>query len=200
MSSHPVGIGTGLCAFIRGTWIGIMMQLPLPRLSDEKGLSELLAEIFIVILIIALAVIIIGTVTGIIPKMLERPALLSAKASVVTTSSGADVISLLHQQGNPVNLNGSAQTAGISPVSFTLTTSTDIIVNVRNSSAIINDAWRPGTRVYLYQNGGRYFVTDDPDFLETQGAGIDIPSDSWSVNIIDTRVHLLLHKLPVTIP
>lgn len=176
------------------------MHPPPPRQPNEQGLSELLAEIFIVILIIALAVIIIGTVTGIIPKMLERPALLSAKTGVATTSSGAQVISLLNQQGNPVNLNGSAQAAGVSPVSFTLTTPTDILVNVRNSPGIINDAWRPGSRVYIYQVGGYYYVTDDPDFLEALGAGIGIPSGSWSVNLIDTRVHLLLQKLPVTIP
>ena len=172
-----------------------------PRIrSDERGISELLAETFIVILIIALAVIIIGTVTGIIPKMLERPALLSAKAGTTATSSGADVITIYHQQGIPVNLNGSAQATGVSTVSFTLTAPDGVIVKVRISPTIINDAWRPGSTVYIYRVGAAYYVTDGFDWLNQPAAGIDDLTGSWEVNIIDTRVHLLLHKLPVTVP
>jgi len=201
---HPIRketeSGTGLSVFIKITLTGIMKHHPSRSPADERGLSELLAELFIVILIIALAVIIIGTVTGIIPRLLEQPVLLSVKADAATTSAGADVITLFHQQGNAVNLNGSAQTAGVSPVSFTLTTPTDVLVNVRSSPSIINDAWRPGGRVYIYQVGGYYFVTDDPDFLDGLGPGIDVPSGSWEVNLIDARVHLLLHKHPITIP
>lgn len=178
-----------------------MIRQPSPRAPVEKGLSEIIAEILIVILIVALTVIIIGAVTGIIPKMLERTALISVKADVVTTTSGYHVIGLLNQQGNAVNLNGTSQTAGTAPVSFTLTDPGDLLISVQNSPSITGDAWRPGSRVYVYWSGGRFYVTDDLDWLNAQVTNIGIPvSGSWSVNIIDNRVSFLLQKLSVTIP
>lgn len=160
-----------------------------------------MAEIFIVLLIIALAVLITGMITGIIPKMLERTALLSAKADVVTTTNGYHVIGLLNQQGNAVNLNGSAQTGGMAPVSFTLADPDNILVSVQSAPTVTGDAWKPGGRVYIYWSGGRFYVTDDVSWVNAQVVNIGIPvSGSWSVNIIDNRVNLLLHKLPVTIP
>lgn len=165
----------------------------------EGGVSEILAQFLIIILVVLLIAIVIGDITGIIPKMLQKPALLSVKASGFNTTSGIHVISLLNQQGNPVNINGSSQTEGVSPLSFTLTTPSNTDVIVRNSSAIAKKAWNPGDRIYIYQVGGYYYVTDDIDWLNIQPL-LPVPSGSWSVNVIDARIGLLLHKLPVDLP
>lgn len=168
--------------------------------DDEKGLSELLAETFIIILSIVLVVIIVGAVTGIIPKMLQQSAFLAAKADFHTTAGGAEVISLFHQQGFAVSLNGSAQAGGITPVTFTLTTPDGVLVSVRSSPAITGDAWRPGDTVFIYQDGGRFFVTDDVAWMDGQGPGIAVPDADkpWGVNVIDTRTNILLLNLPVS--
>ncbi len=167
---------------------------------ETQALSDLLAEIFIVILSLVLILVIVGAVTGIIPKLLQQSALVSVKADAVTTSGGADVISLYHQQGFPVNVNGSAQAAGFTTVALTVTTPTGVLVNVRNSSALRQDAWKPGGFLYIYQSGGYYYLTDDLDWLGAQGAAVDVPPGSWKVNLIDTRVSVLLQSLPVTVP
>ncbi|MDP3564793.1 MAG: type IV pilin [Methanoregula sp.] len=170
-----------------------------PDKIPENGVSEILAQFLIIFLVMILIAFVIADVTGILPTMLQKSALLSVQASSYNTTSNVHVISLLHQQGNPVNINGSSQTEGISPLSFTLTHSnTDVIV--RNSPAIEKNAWKSGDRLFIYyQTGGYYYVTDNLTWLNSQGASVEVPSGSWSVNVIDAKIGLLLQKLPIEI-
>lgn len=165
----------------------------------EPALSDTIAEILIVILSVALVMVVAGTVTGLLPRMLQQSALIAVKAEAVTTSSGADVISLYHRQGLAVSIDGSAQAGGSAPVSFTLTAPDGVNVRVRNASAIRENAWAPGGRVFLFQEGGYYYVTDDPEWLGSRGPAVSIPPGTWKVNIADARLNLLLQTLPVTI-
>jgi hypothetical protein len=177
----------------------MMKRYRSPPGLPEDGVSEILAQFLIIFLVIILIAIVIGDVSGIIPKMLQKPALVSVKASAFNTTSGVHVISLLNQQGNPVNINGTGQTDGVSPLSFTLTHSnTDIIV--KNSSDIAKKAWNPGDRIYIYRIGTSYYVTDNLTWLNTPVSPADDLSGLWSVNVIDARISQLLHKLPVELP
>jgi hypothetical protein len=170
-----------------------------PNKMPGDGVSEILAQFIIIFLVMILIAFVIADVTGILPTMLQKSSLLSVQASNFNTTPGSHVISILHQQGNPVNINGSSQTEGVSFVSFTLTTPTNIDVRVRNSPAIAKNAWKSGDRLYIYQVGGYYYATDDLAWLNTQGDTVGLIKGSWSVNLIDAKIGLLLQKLPIEV-
>jgi hypothetical protein len=170
-----------------------------PDKNFDRGVSELLAQFLVLFLVIILVALVLGMVTGLIPKMLQQSALLTVKASSFTTTPGAHVFALQNQQGNPVNINGSSQAEGIARVYFTVTTPSNTLVMVSNSSTIAKKSWKPGDLVYIYQVSGYYFVTDDLTWLNAQGAAVGVPVGSWSVNVLDANLDLLLQKLPVTI-
>ena len=162
----------------------------------ERALSETMAMIFIVILVIIAAVLITALLTGVMTKMLQKPALLAVQANQFDTSDvvPAHIISISHQQGDPVILNGTSQSNGVSIISLSLTSPSGGTVQLRNLGSIKKTGWQPGDILYIYQSGGSYGFSD----VAPTGVASLAPGN-WTIRIQDDKVHVLLHSLPITI-
>ena len=163
----------------------------------ERGLSECVAQILIAFLVILVALIIIGAMTGVIPGLLQKSAFVVVTATPYQTGDGTHVILLYHKQGDRVNLNGTSQTDGVSEIAIMLTPSSGSPVLVRPGTTIKSTAWGPGQYLVIYETtpSGTYLYSD----LPTVGMEIH-DNDDYTVQIIDTKVNVLLHTLPVKIP
>lgn len=161
----------------------------------ESALSETIAQLLIAFLVILVALLIIGALTGVLPRMLQKSAFITVTASSYDTSPTTHVILLYHKQGDLVNLNGTSQAAGVSEIAITLTPPSGSPVLVRNATPLSTTAWGPGQYLVIYETTpGTYGYSDQPP------AGADLSDDGeYSVQIIDTKVNVLLHTLPVTI-
>ena len=160
----------------------------------ERGLSECVAQILIAFLVILVTLLIIGALTGIIPGLLQKSAFIAVAASPYETGPGTHIISLYHQQGDMVNLNGTSQTAGVSEVAIVIAPPSGSFVPVRSSTPPVHSAaWGPGQYLYIFWDDGYYFADQPP-------AGEDLAEGEYTIQIIDTKVNVLLHTLPVKIP
>ncbi len=163
--------------------------------QHEGALSETIAQILIAFLVVLIALLIIGALTGVLTAMLQKSAFIAVTASSQDTSPTTQIIVLYHKQGDLVNLNGTSQAAGSSEVAIMITPPSGSPVAVHNATPMHTAAWGPGQYLYIYPDAGSYGYSDLPP-----APGTFLPSGDYTVNIIDTKVHLLLHKLPVTIP
>jgi hypothetical protein len=161
----------------------------------ERALSENIAILLIAFLVILVTLIIIASLTGVLTKFLQKPAFMAVTASQFETSDGAHIISLYHQQGDDVNLNGTSQKEGVSTISLSVVDTGGGPHMAYSAPSIIGDDWDPGTTIYLYQSGGRYVYSD-----VAPGVGVaSLPPGTYTVIITDDRAKVMLHSLPVTI-
>lgn len=164
----------------------------------ERGLSECVAQILIAFLVILVTLLIIGALTGIIPGLLQKSAFIAVTASSFDTGPVTHVILLYHKQGDLVNLNGTSQTDGVSEIAIMLTPPSGPPAQVRPGTPIKSTAWGPGQYLAIYEpssSPGTYLYSDSPTTemnLLTNG--------DYTIQIIDSKVNVLLHTLKVTIP
>lgn len=116
------------------------------------------------------------------------------QAKQFNTTTGEHLIRLYHLQGDPVILNGTSQSDGVSIISLSLTTPSGGVIKLRNLTPIKNTPWRTGEMLYVYQESGMYGYSD---FVPT-GATTLAPG-TWNITIQDDKVQVLLHSLTVTI-
>ncbi|MDO9550523.1 MAG: hypothetical protein Q7J03_06065 [Methanoregula sp.] len=163
----------------------------------ELALSETMGIILIAMLVILATVILIAALTGVMTKMLGTPALITAKADQFETTDGKHIISLTHLQGDPVILNGTSQTDGVSIISLSLTAPSGGEDRLVSLTAITENSWRPGETLYIYKKtDGPYGFSDIPPPM---GEATSLAPGDWTVKILDDKVIVLLHSLPVTI-
>jgi hypothetical protein len=133
--------------------------------------------------------------TGVIPGLLQKTAFIVVTATPYQTGDGTHVILLYHKQGDRVNLNGTSQTDGVSEIAIMLTPPSGSPALVRPGTTIKSPAWGPGQYLVIYETApGTYQYSDIPM------AGTNILPGDYTVQIIDTKVNVLLHTLPVKIP
>jgi len=162
---------------------------------SDRGLSETLSLVFMAILVAVAALLLVASLTGVMSNLLLKPALFSVQVTQYNTSSNAHVIGVFSQQGDTVNMNGTSQSGGTSIVSFSLIDPTGLSFTVIPAGPLQKDSWGPGTMMYIYKSGSTYVYTDDP----TSIPGASLPTGTYTVKIIDTKVHVLLNAFPVTI-
>ena len=163
----------------------------------DQALSETMGIILIAMLVILATVILIAALTGVMTNMLETPALITVKADQFDTTDGAHIIRLFHVQGDPVILNGTSQSNGVSIISLSLTAPSGGEDQLISLTAITDDGWRPGETLYIYQNAGGTY--DFSDVSPPTGVATSLAPGDWTVKIKDDKVLILLHSLPVTI-
>jgi FlaG/FlaF family flagellin (archaellin) len=160
----------------------------------EQALSENFAVILMVILIVIATLLLIASLNGVMTKILQKPALISVQANQFDTTDGRHIIILYHQQGDPVILNGTSQTDGVSMISISLSSSggAEQLISL---TPISTNAWHSGEMLYVYRSaGGRY------GFSDVAPVGVaSLEPGTWTITIQDDKVHVLLHSLPVTI-
>jgi hypothetical protein len=162
---------------------------------DERALSDIVAQILIAFLVVLVALFIVAAMTGVLTGFLQKTAFIAVTASPYETGAATDVISLYHKQGDIVSLNATSQSAGVSEIAIFLRGSTGGAQQVRNATPLHTAGWGPGQYLYIYPYAGGYGYSDLPP-----PAGTSLPGDDYTITIIDTRVKVLLHTLPVTIP
>jgi hypothetical protein len=127
-------------------------------------------------------------------RMLQKPALVTVQADQFDTTGGTHIISLYHNQGDHVILNGTSQTDGVSIITLSLISPSGSTFPLGRLTPMSQRAWQPGDMLYIYQNGGSY------GFSDTAPTGVaSLATGTWKIIIQDDKVHVLLHTLPVTI-
>jgi hypothetical protein len=162
---------------------------------SDRALSETFSVILMAMLVIIAALLLVASLTGVITNLLQKPAFLSVQAVQYNTSANTHIIGLYHQQGDPVNLNGTTQAEGISIVSFVIIEPGGSQYPVDAATTImVHDSWESGNLLYVYQSGGSYVFTD----VMPAGA-TTLPPGTYIIKITDNKAKVLLHALPVTI-
>jgi hypothetical protein len=161
----------------------------------EKALSDMVAQILIIFLVLVIALILIASVTGVLPKLLKKPAFLIVDGDQYDVSPTIHIISLSHKQGDPVNMKGTSQTGGKTLVYFNVTDKSGITYRVPNDGALHDDEWEAGQTMYLYLRGGNYVYSDVPP----AAPGANLPADTYTVRIVDDEVQVLISTISVTI-
>jgi FlaG/FlaF family flagellin (archaellin) len=164
--------------------------------QDEGALSEIIAQILIVFLVVIVTLLIIASLTGVLTKMLQRPAFVVVVAGQYNTSTGDHIISVSHKQGDPVNMNGTSQSSGGSIVSLSLTDKDGVLFPLQNAAPLQDTAWRAGDIFYIYKSGLSSYAYSD---IVPVAAGSGLDKGTYNVTITDDKVHVLISKIPVTI-
>jgi hypothetical protein len=161
----------------------------------DYALSETFSVVVIALLVALAAILLVASLTGVITNLLVKPATFSVEAVQYTTSSGAHIIGLFHQQGDEVRLSGTSQTGGVSAVSITLVDPAGDTFAVSNAGPLHNDDWEPGNLLYIYKSGSAYEYSDI-----APGSGVGtLSAGTYTVKITDEKAKVLLHTLPITI-
>jgi len=161
----------------------------------DRAVSETFSVVIITLLVIAAAVLLVASLTGVITNLLQKPALFSVQ-TVQYETSGGTIIGLFHQEGDAVNLKGTTQTEGSSIVSMVFIDNTAGEEYPVMAGTVQHDAWEPGTMLYIYSTDGISYVYSDvaPILAASLTDG-----RTYTVKITDDNVHVLIHTLPITI-
>ena len=162
----------------------------------ERALSETFSIVIIALLVVVAAILLIASMTGVITNLLQKPALFSVQTVQYNTSANAHIIGLFHQQGDPVNLNGTAQRSGTSIVSLSLIDRNGLSFTVSPDGPLQKDRWAPGDMLYIYSkdSGGSYVYSD-----AAPTSAISLNAGTYTIKITDDKVHILINALPITI-
>ncbi|NMB77768.1 MAG: hypothetical protein GYA23_01580 [Methanomicrobiales archaeon] len=163
---------------------------------NDHALTEPFGLLLIAFLIIVVALLITASLTGVIDEMLQKPALLTVTATQYDDGAGHHLIQLHHKQGNPVNINGSTHSGGVTEIMI-LVNDTTGTYRILNSGPMSAATWSPGQNLYIYSDGTVY------RFSDTAPASAGVVSlaagEQYTIQLIDMRPDILLHSLPVTI-
>ena len=162
---------------------------------NERALSEIVSLILLAFLVIVVALFITMALTGVIDRMLQKPALVAVTAVPFDTGSGT-IIRLNHEQGDKVILKGTTQTKGSSIIEImVLDPSGSSYTLLPAAGGITTDSWSPGDSLYIVQSGGTFEYTD------TAPATGDITTPgTYTIRISDTGAKVLLHTLDAKVP
>ena len=161
---------------------------------NDRSLSEIISLILLAFLVVVIALFITMALTGVLDRMLQKPALITVTAAPYDTSSGT-IIRLHHEQGEKVILKGTSQTTGNSIIEVLLVTPSGASHSLLPAAGgITTDSWSPGDSLYIVPSGSTFEYTDTPpatgDLTET---------GTYILRITDTKANVLLHTVDVTV-
>jgi hypothetical protein len=161
----------------------------------DRALSETFSVVIIALLVVAAAILLVASLTGVITNLLQKPALFSVQGLEYDIGSDIHMIGLFHQQGDAVNLNGTAQKTGTGTVSLSIIDNTGSYPV--KPGLVSGSDWRPGTMIYVYQRiGGGYLFSD---VAPGSGSVKNLDDGTYTVLIVDDKAQTLLHSLSITI-
>ncbi len=162
------------------------------RGKTDKGVSDLIGTILIIILVIGLAAVIAAFL---MPNLLHKSAYIASEvsASPITQPSGqqVEVISLLPQAGDPFYIIGQKQSKGGYPISVRALSPdgrkisvncTDLTGNLYGKELYVYPANRPGA-------GPCEMCIND---TRPTGAMRPMTNGKWTIQLIDEESHILV--------
>ena len=162
--------------------------------NSDRALSETFSLILIAFLCVAAAILLVASVSGVITNLLQKPAFMSVQAIPYDTGT-AHIIGLFDQEGDAVNLNGTAETAGVSIVSITLIDPAGTAWALHSQGALKGNAWQPGQLLFIYQSAGSYVYSD----VSPGAAAADLPKGTYTIRVTDDKAHSLIEATTVTL-
>jgi hypothetical protein len=163
------------------------------QLNDSKGISEVVSVIFIILLVIALALVTYGMLSGWLnPKYMQKSVYIAASAKETMLSQGAaepyHLLTFQPAAGDPFYINGQGTPTG------TKTTMRIVSPDGRNLTpdASSLDSSLYGKMLFIYQKSGanacEFVVTDEtPDVLKLPPMVIG----RYDIQLIDENIHVL---------
>lgn len=150
----------------------------------EQGISEVVATILVVFLVIALAVVVGALLFGwALP--LQKTAYIAMESSPLNISN-ASVVQVFHGQGDTVSLAPSA-THGV-PVRFTLTNGS-ATYDALPLPAAAAQGFGPGATLFLFRNASGVWLGDN----RTDVTGnLGFSPGVWTLSLIDTTANVLI--------
>jgi len=146
------------------------------------AVSDIIAEILILSLVIVMAAIIFVMVFGVMPQIPETSYLateISQKAM-----PGYSAIAIRHQAGDTLNFTGGADLPGAAEVSIITPAGTYTAVPGAGLSA-----FGPGSTVYVYYTGTVYRLVSDLSGVTAQ----PLPTTGLRLTLVDRRSGLLIN-------
>lgn len=157
--------------------------------SRDVAVTEVVAEILILALVLALGGIVFVMVFGVIPQIPETSYL--AVESSMVERPGYSLISFHHQAGDTLNLTGLE--GAVHPAAIYVDTPGGSFLAVPAAGA---PTFQPGDTLYLYNTGSGYTVTRD-----SSGTGaVPFAVGTLRVRFVDTATDLLIQSWDYSTP
>ncbi|HXX56138.1 MAG TPA: hypothetical protein VEI81_08575, partial [Methanoregula sp.] len=154
-------------------------------MRNERALSDTVSVIFVIILVIALAILTAAAVFGL--AIFQQKSAFIAPNFSHEAVTGKDVIRVFNRGGDTAYLNLSE------PVLYPMSVYVDTNFGIFRALPVNDvDKFAPGTTFYLYynQSTGLFNITDNPAGLNVAAASF--PNGVTGVHLIDEHAHLMI--------
>jgi hypothetical protein len=154
--------------------------------SRESGISEVVATILVVFLVIALAVV-VGVLLFGWALPLQKTAYIAMEVSPRNISN-ASVVQVFHGQGDTVSLAPS-KIHGV-PVRFVLTNGS-ATYHATPLPAAASQGFGPGATLFLFRNASGVWLSDNRSDI---GGNLGFAPGEWTISLIDTSANVLIAR------
>ena len=154
---------------------------------SDDAVSEVVAEILIIFLVLSMGAVVGAMLFGVMPSI-PKTAYLATEGSYKTMPTYS-AIAIHHSAGDALSF--SPTTLSSYPAEIRVDTLTGSFLAVPDRSAAL---FQPGDTIYVYNTGTGYHITKDL----TGVTAVPLPSEFTSVKIIDSTANLLIVTWPPT--
>ncbi len=155
--------------------------------SSDDAVSEVVAEILIIFLVLALGAIVGAMLFGVMPSI-PKTAYLATEGSYKTMPTYS-AIAIKHRAGDALSFSPTSLSSYPSEVYVDTTAGSFLAVPDRSAAL-----FQPGDTIYVYNTATGYHITKDL----TGVTAVPLPSGATSVKIIDSNANLIIVTWPPT--
>jgi hypothetical protein len=155
--------------------------------SSDDAVSEVVAEILIIFLVLSMGAVVGAMLFGVMPAI-PKTAYLATEGSYKTMPTYS-AIAIHHRAGDALSFSPTSLSSY--PAEIRVDTLTGSFLAVPDRSAAL---FQPGDTIYVYNTGTGYHITKDL----TGVTAVPLPSEFTSVKIIDSTANLLIVTWPPT--
>ena len=155
--------------------------------SSDDAVSEVVAEILIIFLVLSMGAVVGAMLFGVMPSI-PKTAYLATEGSYKTMPTYS-AIAIHHRAGDALSFSPTSLSSY--PAEIRVDTLTGSFLAVPDRSAAL---FQPGDTIYVYSTGTGYHITKDL----TGVTAVPLPSEFTSVKIIDSTANLLIVTWPPT--
>jgi hypothetical protein len=160
---------------------------------SPDGVSEIISQVLIVILVIAISAVIGAIVFG-LPQLLQRTPYIAPDYEVLGPVGNETAVSILHLEGDPVYFWNTSGGEGIAPVEFTIVDPTGGPYSVRVDPEG-GTSWHPGDFIYFYKVDDGYHLTRNRTHAISSYR--TLPVSDMRINCIDRATDILVFAIGI---